>query len=137
MINRYGFPSEGAAAVLARLKARIPPAYDVPPFPSPSTTEESNGHASLRENALLAINLGKNKSSPPESINDFVNGVKMFGPYADVLVVNVSSPNTPGLRCVYGLNFNAHVFILHVPVASKLAGCCKNFCQASDLRAIH
>ena len=94
MINRYGFPSEGAAAVLLHLKARIPPIYDVPPIPSPP----SEDRASLRPDALLAINLGKNKSSPPESIADFVNGVKMFGPYADVLVVNVSSPNTPGLR---------------------------------------
>lgn len=95
MINRYGFPSDGAVAVLARLKARIPPTYDVPPLPKFSSSEQ---RASLRDNALLAINLGKNKSSPPESITDFVNGVKTFGPYADVLVVNVSSPNTPGLR---------------------------------------
>lgn len=57
-------------------------------------------HASLRPNALLAVNLGKNKSSPPDSIADFVTGVRTFGPYADALVVNVSSPNTPGLRCV-------------------------------------
>lgn len=58
-------------------------------------------HASLRPNALLAVNLGKNKSSPPDSIADFVAGVHTFGPYADALVVNVSSPNTPGLRCGY------------------------------------
>ena len=107
MINRYGFPSEGAAAVLARLKARIPPTYDVPPL-STTTTPLEDQRASLRSNRLLAINLGKNKSSPPESISDFVNGVKTFGPYADVLVVNVSSPNTPGLRCVlYISNFIA------------------------------
>ena len=54
--------------------------------------------ASLRPGSLLAVNLGKNKSSPPDSIKDFVTGVHAFAPYADVLVVNVSSPNTPGLR---------------------------------------
>ncbi|KAI1788154.1 Dihydroorotate dehydrogenase-domain-containing protein [Ganoderma leucocontextum] len=70
LINHYGFPSEGHTAE----------------------------HASLRPNALLAVNLGKNKASPPESIDDFVAGVHVFGPYADALVVNVSSPNTPGLR---------------------------------------
>lgn len=53
---------------------------------------------SLREGKVLAINLGKNKISAAESIDDFVNGVYAMGPYADILVVNVSSPNTPGLR---------------------------------------
>ncbi|KAF8631875.1 hypothetical protein AX15_002144 [Amanita polypyramis BW_CC] len=47
---------------------------------------------------MLAINLGKNKSSLVDSIDDYVKGVHTFGPYSDVLVVNVSSPNTPGLR---------------------------------------
>lgn len=46
------------------------------------------------------MNLGKNKDSPVDSIEDFVAGVRTFGPYSDVLVVNVSSPNTPGLRYV-------------------------------------
>lgn len=49
---------------------------------------------------MLAVNLGKNKEAPVESIDDFIDGVRTFGPYADVLVVNVSSPNTPGLRWV-------------------------------------
>lgn len=53
---------------------------------------------SLHPGKVLAINLGKNKLSAPEAIDDFVNGVAALGPYADVLVVNVSSPNTPGLR---------------------------------------
>jgi dihydroorotate dehydrogenase len=58
--------------------------------------EESS--AALRSGSLLAVNLGKNKASSAESIDDFVSGVRAFGPYSDVLVVNVSSPNTPGLR---------------------------------------
>ncbi|GBE86200.1 Dihydroorotate dehydrogenase (quinone), mitochondrial [Sparassis crispa] len=88
LINRYGFPSEGHASVLARLRARIPLFRD----------ESDPSPASFRPDALLAVNLGKNKASAPESIEDFVSGVHAFGPYADVLVVNVSSPNTPGLR---------------------------------------
>ncbi|TDL23872.1 hypothetical protein BD410DRAFT_786540 [Rickenella mellea] len=86
IINRYGFPSEGATSVLARLRARIP------------SFRSETSNASLRSGALLAINLGKNKSSAPDSINDFLMGVRLFGKYADALVVNVSSPNTPGLR---------------------------------------
>lgn len=90
LINRYGFPSQGFVSVLSRIRARLP-AF-------PSTTEEH--WASLRQGRLLAINLGKNKESPQESPGDFVEGIHAFAPHVDVLVVNVSSPNTPGLRCV-------------------------------------
>lgn len=94
MINRYGFPSDGSVSVLARLRARIPSIF----FSPDAVDNLPPEHASLRQGALLAINLGKNKTSPPESVADFLSGVRTFGPYADVLVVNVSSPNTPGLR---------------------------------------
>lgn len=59
---------------------------------------DESATAALRPGCVLAINLGKNKTSAAESSEDFVTGVKTFGSYADVLVVNVSSPNTPGLR---------------------------------------
>ncbi|KAF8963456.1 dihydroorotate dehydrogenase [Flammula alnicola] len=86
VINRYGFPSQGHSSVLARVRARIPTFFSGP------------DRAALREDSMLAVNLGKNKESPADSIDDFVAGVRTFGPYSDVLVVNVSSPNTPGLR---------------------------------------
>ncbi|KAF8216433.1 hypothetical protein K438DRAFT_1559634 [Mycena galopus ATCC 62051] len=89
LINRYGFPSDGHAAVLSRLRARIP-RFSGDEFES----------AAFRPGAVLAVNLGKNKESPADSVEDFVAGVRTFGPYSDVLVVNVSSPNTPGLRHV-------------------------------------
>jgi len=88
LINRYGFPSQGHASVLSRIRSRIPSFLLV--------NDESR--ASLRPGSLLSVNLGKNKTSPAESIDDFVSGVRAFGPFSDVLVVNVSSPNTPGLR---------------------------------------
>ena len=47
------------------------------------------------------MNLGKNKTSETP-VNDYVEGVKVFGTIADYLVVNVSSPNTPGLRDMQG-----------------------------------
>lgn len=50
----------------------------------------------------MALNLGKNKSSAPDSTSDFTTGVAKFGPLVDVLVINVSSPNTPGLRGMQG-----------------------------------
>ncbi|KAI1788161.1 Dihydroorotate dehydrogenase-domain-containing protein [Ganoderma leucocontextum] len=98
VINRYGFPSEGHTAALARLRARLPTLFSYAADPTNQSPLHGQEHASLRPNALLAVNLGKNKASPPESIDDFVAGVHVFGPYADALVVNVSSPNTPGLR---------------------------------------
>ena len=44
---------------------------------------------------VLGINLGKNKNSV-DAIGDYVLGVEKFGELADYLVINVSSPNTPG-----------------------------------------
>ncbi|VDC02932.1 unnamed protein product [Peniophora sp. CBMAI 1063] len=90
LINRYGFPSSGHASVLQRLRARL----------SPFPTAEQAATASQRPGVLLAVNLGKNKTSAADSAEDYVAGVRAFAPFADVLVVNVSSPNTPGLRAL-------------------------------------
>lgn len=51
---------------------------------------------------LLSVNLGKNKNSPPDSVSDFLAGIRLFAPLVPVLVINVSSPNTPGLRSLQG-----------------------------------
>jgi dihydroorotate dehydrogenase len=88
VINRYGFNSDGHAAVLARLKQRLAQ-HGVYNY-------GTHGTGSLIPGRALAVNLGKNKNG--DEVQDYVAGIKAFGPYADVLVVNVSSPNTPGLR---------------------------------------
>ncbi|TPX39381.1 dihydroorotate dehydrogenase (quinone) [Synchytrium endobioticum] len=93
VINRYGFNSDGIYAVLDRLRARFR-AYHT----SLLQINDYSSNKSLRPNKLLGINLGKNKTSPPDSTQDYIDGVHKLGPYADYLVVNVSSPNTPGLR---------------------------------------
>jgi dihydroorotate dehydrogenase len=72
VINRYGFNSEGHAAVRDRLARR-------------------------QRRGILAINLGANKDSSDRAA-DYVEGIKVFAPLASFFVVNVSSPNTPGLR---------------------------------------
>lgn len=52
-----------------------------------------------RRNKIIGVNLGKNKLTPNEEASrDYQNLYKKFAPLADYLVVNVSSPNTPGLR---------------------------------------
>lgn len=53
------------------------------------------------EGLPLGINLGKNKTSV-DAAADYAEGVRMLGPLADYLVVNVSSPNTAGLRSLQG-----------------------------------
>ncbi|NXD14874.1 PYRD dehydrogenase, partial [Nothocercus nigrocapillus] len=84
IINRYGFNSHGHAAVQRRLRARLP------------------AQRRLSEAGMpLGINLGKNRSSA-DAAADYVAGVRALGPLADYLVVNVSSPNTPGLRDLQG-----------------------------------
>jgi len=77
VINRYGFNSEGHQAVLERVKA----------FES----------SKYRSHGILGINIGKNKLST-DATEDYLAGVRTFAPYADYLVINISSPNTPGLR---------------------------------------
>ncbi|CAH7675332.1 Dihydroorotate dehydrogenase-domain-containing protein, partial [Phakopsora pachyrhizi] len=61
---------------------------------------------SLRPQSVLAINLGKNlTTATTDSIKDFKLGIQRFNHLADLLVINISSPNTPGLRDLQGKEF--------------------------------
>nr|XP_055072318.1 dihydroorotate dehydrogenase (quinone), mitochondrial isoform X1 [Misgurnus anguillicaudatus] len=84
VINRYGFNSCGFPEVYKRLKAR-----------------QLTQSALTAAGKPLGINLGKNKIST-QAVSDYVEGVRTLGPLADYLVINVSSPNTPGLRDLQG-----------------------------------
>src|SRR5689334_7648869 len=76
LINRMGFNNEGSLAVAARLASREPVFKTV-----------------------VGVNIGKTKLVPEtEAIGDYVKSAERLAPFADYLVVNVSSPNTPGLR---------------------------------------
>jgi dihydroorotate dehydrogenase len=61
---------------------------------------DSSSRRSLLEDRLLGVNLGKNKTSAAESHDDYIDGIKKLGKYADYIVINISSPNTPGLRAL-------------------------------------
>lgn len=75
LVNRLGFPSRGAAAVAARLEA-----------------------AGARS-CIVGVNLGRNKETPNErATDDYVEALETLRDAGDYFVVNVSSPNTPGLR---------------------------------------
>lgn len=74
VINRLGFNNHGLEACARNLRAR-------------------------RRNGIVGVNLGKNKDTEDPNI-DYVTGVRALGPMADYIVLNVSSPNTPGLRAL-------------------------------------
>jgi dihydroorotate dehydrogenase len=75
-----GFNNDGAEAVAARLAQR--------------------GRRSVTDGGpVLGVNIGKSKVVPEdEAARDYEKSARLLAPYADYLVVNVSSPNTPGLR---------------------------------------
>lgn len=109
MVNRYGLNSKGADHMAWILRQRVRDfayaagfgIYDV------GETRVLNGEAgvppgSLVRGKLLAVQVAKNKATPDWDIEaikrDYVYCVDRLAKYADILVVNVSSPNTPGLR---------------------------------------
>ena len=109
LINRYGLNSEGADHVAMRLRQRVREFAHSRGFGHDAAAERFvlDGNAgvppgSLIDGRLLAVNIAKNKFTPENDVEavkrDYVYCVERLGPYADILVVNVSSPNTPGLR---------------------------------------
>lgn len=78
VVNRMGFNNEGSAAVSERLRA----------------------HRSAHPRRLvIGANIGKTKAVPEsEAVGDYVESARRFADVADYIAVNVSSPNTPGLR---------------------------------------
>lgn len=75
VINRMGFPGRGSEWVANRLRGSRP------------------------EGLVLGVNIGKQKSTPlEEAVDDYTALMDVFAPLADYLAVNISSPNTPGLR---------------------------------------
>ncbi|KAH0284412.1 dihydroorotate dehydrogenase, partial [Aureobasidium sp. EXF-3399] len=109
VINRYGLNSEGADSVATRLRQRLREfAYALGLGLDP-VAEQSvlDGHAGVPPGSqmpgrLLAVQVAKMKVTPDNDIDaiaqDYVYCVNQLAKYADILVVNVSSPNTPGLR---------------------------------------
>ncbi|CAL5228342.1 g11453 [Coccomyxa viridis] len=89
VINRYGFNSKGVDAVRANLLS----------YKRGLLQRPVNKPGGLP--GLVGVNLGKNKTSE-DAAADYSLGVSKLGPYADYLVINVSSPNTPGLRALQG-----------------------------------
>ncbi len=75
LLNRMGFNNRGAASAATRL--------------------------SRARRTIVGVNIGKTKRvAEEEAVEDYVRSAELVGPHADYVVVNVSSPNTPGLRAL-------------------------------------
>ena len=79
LVNRMGFNNDGAAVVASRLHRLR--------------------RSRVGRDAVIGVNIGRSKVVPPEeAVADYVESARLLAPFASYLVVNVSSPNTPGLR---------------------------------------
>ncbi len=77
VVNRMGFNNRGAEAVAARLRRA----------------------RRRRDRPVIGVNIGKSRVVPTsEAVADYVTSARILAPLADYLAINVSSPNTPGLR---------------------------------------
>ncbi|RZS20873.1 hypothetical protein BHM03_00053447, partial [Ensete ventricosum] len=103
IINRCGFNNEGIAVVAKRLGALGKRKMEGISSTSPSLTGEVK-HGGKAGSGILGVNIGKNKTTE-DAVSDYVKGVQTLSQYADYLVffvINISSPNTPGLRKLQG-----------------------------------
>lgn len=79
-LNRMGFNNQGAAALRSRLEMR-------------------------QKQIPIGVNLGKSKITPLDAAaEDYLESFRLLKPYGDYFVVNVSSPNTPGLRSLQAID---------------------------------
>jgi dihydroorotate dehydrogenase len=102
IVNRYGFNSQGAAAVEANLQAyRQSPVKKKDPEAGAAWKAmrwlQSTMYPEQHAAGVVGVNIGKNKETE-DSAADYVSNITRLGVYADYLVVNISSPNTAGLR---------------------------------------
>ena len=84
LINRMGFNNDGADAVAKRLKKLRSSGAELP---------------------IVGVNIGKSKITELEdAVSDYEYSAEKLAPFADYLAVNVSSPNTPGLRSLQAID---------------------------------
>ncbi|HUM71411.1 MAG TPA: quinone-dependent dihydroorotate dehydrogenase, partial [Chloroflexota bacterium] len=100
LINRMGFPNEGVETAVPRL----------------------NALAQQPRDFILGVSLGKQKETPlAEAAQDYITVMQAVYPYADYLAVNISSPNTPGLRDLQGGDYLGHLLQVLTTENQKLA----------------
>ena len=107
VINRMGFNNDGAGAVAPRLKS--------------ARAALQRRHPKVRP--LIGVNIGKSKVVELEdAVDDYRISARSLAPAADYLVVNVSSPNTPGLRLLQNVETLRPLLAAVAEEADKAAG---------------
>ncbi len=103
VINRMGFNNPGAAALAERLRS-----YGI---------TRGGNQAGL----VLGVSIGKSKVTPlEEAVEDYVTSLREVAPHADYIAINVSSPNTPGLRTLQDKGFLTELATTLVAEAKSL-----------------
>lgn len=105
IINRLGFPSRGSAFVARRLSPGPAGNWiaDMVGLSSRNPTVNNRYSLRLTSGAIIGVNLGRNSNTPNEqAVLDYLDLLQNFAPHADYLTINVSSPNTVGLRDLQG-----------------------------------
>ncbi|MCB9111362.1 MAG: quinone-dependent dihydroorotate dehydrogenase [Anaerolineales bacterium] len=99
VINRMGFPSRGSAYMQSKLSPRLSSEW----MTRVLGISRQQTLKRVRWNTILGVNLGKNKDTPnEEAVLDYLALLQNFAGIADYLTINVSSPNTVGLRSLQG-----------------------------------
>jgi dihydroorotate dehydrogenase len=85
LVNRMGFNNDGAAVIARRLQV---------------LRRQADG-----DRAVIGVNIGRSKSAEPhETVDDYCTSARLLAPLADYLTINISSPNTPGLRDLHAVD---------------------------------
>jgi dihydroorotate dehydrogenase len=101
VINRMGFPNGGVETAVSRLRTLSTQPHDF----------------------ITGVSLGKQKETPlSEAAADYVAVMQAVYPFAHYLAINISSPNTPGLRDLQGGNYLAHLLKTVMAAGKKMAG---------------
>jgi len=136
VINRMGFPSRGSEYVQLQLDFSLRTQRLERNLGIRMGALSNNSKVIRKGNIVLGVNIGKNKETPnEEAVLDYLELLQNFAPYADYLTINISSPNTVGLRQLQGRDalhgllthlheqrqFEERRLEKHVPLLVKLA----------------
>jgi len=103
VINRMGFPGNGSAYMVRFLQGRQRRMGLFRSVLGTSSRNQQPAKPNRPNQVVLGVNIGRNKSTPnEEAVLDYLALLQIFAPHADYLAINISSPNTVGLRQLQG-----------------------------------
>jgi dihydroorotate dehydrogenase len=103
VINRMGFPGNGSAYMARSLRGRQKRRGLLRTVLWGSSRNQPPEKPNRPNQIVLGVNIGRNKSTPnEEAVLDYLALLQIFAPLADYLAINISSPNTVGLRQLQG-----------------------------------